>query len=147
MILKTSHVTLHKCRCVNYNICVPLVIQKHIKYNLVIPCMLCVCILTDPILTTEIAPSFVPLTRVSHRNLRSTIYRYITPLTHADTRDLFAVYTRQHFINTKLQYFCSLPPPLHCSPLKTAGFWADTELWAWCFHAILDHLCNSQGHR
>ncbi len=127
MILKTSHVTLHKCRCVYYNICVPLVIQMHIKYNLVIPCMLYVCILTDPILTTEIAPSFVPLTRVSHRNLRSTIYRYITPLTHADTRDLFSVYTRQHFINTKLPIFLFSSTSSSLQP--TQNRWILGRLW------------------
>lgn len=45
---------------------------------------LTVCVVTDPILTIEIVPSFVPLTRVSHRNLRSRVY-----ISHMQTHTWF----------------------------------------------------------
>lgn len=67
------------------------------------------CVVTDRtgLLTIETAPSFVPLTRVSHRNLRSRVYSCNT---HADTHLIFfSIYTRQHLITvTKLQYFSSV---------------------------------------
>lgn len=66
------------------------------------------CALTDPLLTTEIAPSFVPLTRVSHRNLRSTIYRYITPLTHADTHVICSLFKHALLHNNKVSVCISV---------------------------------------
>lgn len=105
----------------------------------------------DPILTTEIVPSFVPLTRVAHRNLRCKIYKNITyTCRQKHTLGLFflSFYTRQHFITaTKLFVFLFFSTSSSLQPTQTGTFWAKSEFWAHTYSTILGLLYNtSHGH-